>query len=159
MKISIVLAGLIALAPLSFSTAFGAVTYTDAAFEHDAIDAAWALYNITDDALDLAGQSARADGIQGTTAASYLSDLIQDTNALKHAAQRLASNLENHASSEAIQGELNIIETKYQDVNRGSTKVSTQLYSQLKTSEGYQLRSAYVKVRSRYVYLQAQLSE
>lgn len=159
MKISIALAALIALSPLAAPSAFSAVSSAPEAISDDMVTASYALANISDDALDLATQYSRAAGIQGTTAASYLGDLILDTNALKHAAQRLSIALEDGASAEDIQDELDIIEVKYQAVNRGSSKVSLQLYSQKKTLEGYQLRSAYTKIRSRYVYLQAQLAE
>jgi hypothetical protein len=159
MKISIALAALIALAPLAAPLALSAESNAPEAISDDMITAAYALSNISDEALDLATQYSRAAGIQGTTAGSYLANLIADTNALKHAAQRLSIALEDGASAEDIQHELTIIEVKYQAVYRGSSKVSTQLYSQMKTLEGYQLRAAYNKIRSRYVYLQARLAE
>jgi len=159
MKISIILASLIALAPLSASIANAETSIAPAYSNQEMIDATWALANVTDDALDLASEFSRDHGIQATAAGSYINDLIGDTNALKHAVQRLADKLTNHAPRHEIQNELNTIETKYQAVNRNSTKVSTQLYSQLKTLEGYQLRTAFTKIRSRYVYLQAQLAE
>lgn len=159
MKISLILASLIALAPMAAPSAFSAPSEAPASISDAMVTASYALINVTDDAYELALQYARADGIKGTTAGSYLNDLIADTNALKHSAQRLSQLLEEGASGDAIQAELDTLELKYQASYRGSSKVSTQLYSQIKTTEGYQLRAAYTKIRSRYVYLQAQLAD
>ncbi|MBC7531799.1 MAG: hypothetical protein H7318_09490 [Oligoflexus sp.] len=158
MKISLVLASLIALAPMATTTAFSATAEAPAAISDDMVTASYALLNITDDALDVATQYSREDGIKGTVAGSQLNDLIDDTKALKRSAVRLSQLLDEGASGDAIQEELDTLEVKYRTVYRASAKVSLQLYSQLKTTEGYFLRTAYTKIRSRYVYLQAQLA-
>lgn len=158
MKNSLILASFIALAPMATTSAFSATSETPAAISVSMVNASLALANITDDALDVATPYSWEDGINGTYAGSYLNDLIGDTEALKRSARNLSFLLDDGASGDAIQDELDNLEVKFQNAYRASAKVQTQLYSQLKTTEGYFLRSAYTKIRSRYVYLQAQLA-
>ncbi|MBC7660003.1 MAG: hypothetical protein H7249_09870 [Chitinophagaceae bacterium] len=160
MKITLALVSLLALSLAPHAHAAqslshpGELVLAPAVISTDMVNAAYALENITGAAETLATKYLRTSGIQGTAAASYLGDLLNDTTALKHSAVRLAILLDQDGSSAAIDAELDTLEIKYLAVNRESQKVSTQLYSQGKTLEGYQLRSAYTKIRSRYVYLQ-----
>lgn len=119
--------------------------------------AAWALYNVAGDALDLANDYRDNPGIGNTTAGVYLTDLANDTKPLRAAAAKLANLLEDKGPQKDIEAQLKIITARYADVRNGNQKASTQLYVQGFANEGYQIRTAYTKVRSRWVYLQGLL--
>ncbi|MES2745990.1 MAG: hypothetical protein V4655_11215 [Bdellovibrionota bacterium] len=158
MKASLLMLGLLAFAAnaqaQSSSSSNHQVTQRSQA---EQATAAWALFNVTGDALGLAEDYKDNEGIGNTTAGSYLNDLANDTRPLKDAARRLAGLLERNAPRWEIDNELRIIEERYLDTRSGNQKASTQLYVQGKPNEGYQIRTAYTKIRSRWVYLQGLL--
>lgn len=128
----------------------------EAADEQKSI-AAWALYNVSGDALDLANDYRDNPGIGNTTAGTYLTELAADTRPLRTAAGKLAALLRDGGSQADIDAQLKIIKDRYADVRGANTKAANQLAIQGFIHEGTQVRNAYTKVRSRWVYLQGLL--
>lgn len=122
---------------------------------HETVQVGYALGNVAEDALDLARAYERDAAIHASNAGYYLRELIDDNELLVIHAHELALLLDvEYPNHVAIANKFAQVSNSYNRVKSGSEKAVQYLHAQGRTTEGYQLRAAYTKVRTRYVYLQ-----
>lgn len=125
----------------------------------ETVQVGYALGNVAEDALDLASSYERLPAVQGTNAAYYLHQLVDDNDLLVIKAHELALLLDaDYPDHAAIAAKWGQVTTSYNRVKNGADKAVQQLFAQSLTTQGYQLKAAYTKVRSRYVYLQSAIA-